>query len=193
MSRADAPQSGNSCAPSFVPLTSRNATATATYLAGASGAFLDAPREAQGVAAGGLLHATAAIWDPTYFLCTHAIELALKAFLLSRNVPIAGTELETHLLCKLYGRCVDEGLSVAPRSALYFTHLARSLDAGNKGHNWRYYNATGGGGGMEPAWVCEEAADLIAITRAQVEPRYVNEPASPATKLCIIASKPKPK
>jgi len=133
------------------------------------------------------------IWDPVYFTCMHAIELALKAFLLSRNVPLAGSELETHLLCKLYDRCLAEGFSVAPHPTSHFKSIVRALDHGNEGHNWRYFNATGGGGSIEPSWACEEAAALVELARAQVEPRCANEPPGPATKLNIVVSKPGPK
>jgi len=135
--------------------------------------------------------ATPSIWDPAYFLSIHAIDLGLKAFLLSRNIPIAGTELETHLLSKLYDRCLAAGLSVAPHSASHFKSIAESLDTGNEGHNWRYYNATRGGGGIEPAWAFDEAAALVELVRAHVEPLFANEPPGPVTKINIIATKPK--
>jgi hypothetical protein len=130
-------------------------------------------------------------WAPTYFVCVHAIELALKAFLLSRNVPLAGSELETHLLCKLYDRCLADGFSVAPHSASHFKLIVHALDHGNEGHNWRYFNATGGGGSIEPAWACDEAAALVELVRAQVEPQYETEPPGPTVKLNIIVAKPK--
>ena len=67
-------------------------------------AFFNFAREYQS-AANQLLDSRPCLSNPIYFLYFHTVELALKAFLRSLNIPILGTERQNHNLTKLYEEC----------------------------------------------------------------------------------------
>src|SRR6202165_1668257 len=62
----------------------------------------------------GLLKDAPNISDPIYFLYLHAIELTLKAYLRSHDVPILGTKRKSHELLALYEECKTTGMVIGP-------------------------------------------------------------------------------
>lgn len=60
------------------------------------------------------LHPECSFSNPIYFLYFHSVELALKAFLRSFNIPIQGTRRKSHKLTELYQECRDLGPKLGP-------------------------------------------------------------------------------
>jgi len=82
--------------------------------------------------------------DPIYFLYFQTAELALKAFLRSHDIPIAGTDYgRKHELVKLYEHCKLLGLIVGPGDDRFdIGNVVELLDDGNERSGFRYFNAT---------------------------------------------------
>jgi hypothetical protein len=111
--------------------------------------------------------------EPIYFLYSHTVELALKAFLRSRNVRIA----RTHELTKLYGECRRLGLVVGPSDQA--ESIVSMLDVGNRNQRFRYFSL---GGTSRPSlpWTREVVGKLIQAVELLVRPEPDTSPAPAA-------------
>jgi hypothetical protein len=125
--------------------------------------------------------------DPMYFLYFHTIELALKAYLLSQDVPIAGTyRRRGHPVLKLYEECRELGLIVGPDDHFDIRNIVDLL--GNEFQSFRYFSIQSR---ELPAlaWTRKAVAALLDVVAACVEQRFPgsNIP-GPAVKADIIFS-----
>ena len=125
--------------------------------------------------------------DPIYFLYCHAIELALKAYLLSQKVPIAGTyRRRGHPVLKLYEECRELGLIVGPDDRVEIGNIVDLLDT--ELQSFRYFSIQSR---ELPAlaWTRKAVGALLDVVAACVEQRFPgsNIP-GPAVKADIIFS-----
>jgi hypothetical protein len=74
------------------------------------------------------------------FLYFHAVELALKAFLRSQNVRLAGTRLHTHKLAALYEEYRKLGLKIGVDDRFGIANIVSLLESGNDRQAFRYFN-----------------------------------------------------
>lgn len=125
--------------------------------------------------------------DPIYFLYCHAVELALKAYLISQKVPIAGTyRRRGHPVLKLYEECRELGLIVGPGDRFDIRNIVSLL--GNEFQTFRYFSIQSR---TLPAlvWTRTAVGALLDVVAACVERRFPgsNIP-GPAVKADIILS-----
>ncbi len=131
--------------------------------------------------------------SPLYFLYSHAAELALKAFLGAKNIPVP----KKHGLARFYGDSRRLGLKIDQRFEI--ETLMSFLDSGNKEHGFRYFNlepCTIDDGGVmhtrmgftaDLLWVREVIPELIRA----VAPHVPDTPApGKAAKMTLTVSKP---
>lgn len=71
---------------------------------------------------------------PVYFLFTHTIELALKAYLRSRDVAIQHGQ-PGHALRDLLSQCRENGLPIS----LDLQNVVQLLESENRQHGFRYF------------------------------------------------------
>jgi hypothetical protein len=101
-------------------------------------AFLNSARSYHGAA--NRLFESQPFRDPTYFLYFHTVELLLKAFLRSENVPILGTRRQSHRLTDLYEECRNLGLVIGQHDGFEIGNIVSLLDSGNEYQAFRYFN-----------------------------------------------------
>lgn len=100
---------------------------------------------------------------PLHILMAHAIELALKAYLRSREVDLAGKK---HDLGRLLGECSEHGLKVG----MDLRNVVEGLESENKHHGFRYF-------AFKPTvtpsvdYVRAELDKLMLAVKAEVEQR----------------------
>ena len=122
--------------------------------------------------------------SPLYFLYTHAAELALKAFLGAKNIPIH----ERHEFVKLYEKCHSLGLVIGPRDRFEIGNIVSLLESGNNKQGFRYFNLESCSM-PELSWVREVIAELIRA----VEPHVQSNTAPGGAKIIVTFGKPRPK
>ena len=125
--------------------------------------------------------------NPIYFLYFHAMELALKAYLVAQKVQIAGTHRRRGRPVKdLYEECRRLGLIVGPDDRVEIGNIVDLL--GNEFQTFRYFSIQSR---ELPALACTRKAvgDLLDVVAACVEQRFPgsNIP-GPAVKADIIFS-----
>jgi len=96
-------------------------------------AFLGSARQYHG-AAEQLFDQRRNLYHPVYFLYFHTVELALKAFLHSLDVP----PKMGHKLTELYEECRKNGLVIGPEDQFQIGNIVSLLESGNKHHSFRY-------------------------------------------------------
>ena len=99
--------------------------------------------------------------NPIYFGYSHAVELALKAFLRSHNPEVEFG----HELTEIYKECVALGLVIGPDDRTQIGNIVALLDSGNEGAGFRYFM----GPGLLPdlAWTREVVGRLIDAVEPQ--------------------------
>jgi hypothetical protein len=106
--------------------------------------------------------------DPTYFLYFHTIELALKAYLRSHDLPILGTPRMNHELLKLYEECRSLGLGIGPDDRVDIRNIVGLLESSNEFQGLRYFNLQQRSlPGLD--WTRETVGALLEEVAARVE------------------------
>lgn len=128
------------------------------------------------------------IRDPTYFLYAHAVELALKACLLSCGFDPASSGPAGHGIEGLYRECLGHkllGTNDADRGIINLIHF---LGTGNECHQYRYPDkpAIQRGSPVLP-WTREVVERLIAEVEPHVMAWVAANPATPAPTTSKIA------
>jgi hypothetical protein len=126
--------------------------------------------------------------DPVYFLYFHTIELGLKAFLRSQNVPVANTRRANHGLTQLYEECRRLGLRIGADDRTQIGNIVSLLEAGNKYQGFRYFNAESVTV-PDILWTREVATQLLTALETRVGPTSDIKP-GPAVKLIMTLGKP---
>lgn len=130
---------------------------------------------------------------PIYFCYFHTVELALKAFLRSENIPVVGTEKvgkKGHNLTDLYEECRTLGLTIGPSDQFEIGNIVRLLEAGNKYQGFRYFNLESD---VRPdiTWTREVVEHLMQAVKKNLIARSVyTTAAGPAVKLTMTWGKP---
>jgi len=125
--------------------------------------------------------------DAIYFLYSHALELALKAFLLSHNRPIK----KVHDLEKLYRDCRSLRLVLNGRDPLDLVNITSLLEKANENQGLRYFN-------MKSSWLPDLAwtraviEDLLAAVEPFAKAARKHQNQSLAVKLRVKVQKPVP-
>jgi hypothetical protein len=127
-------------------------------------------------------------WYPTYFLYTHAAELALKAFLRAHNPEVE----YGHKLTDLYEKCRNIGLVIGQDDQTQIGNVVRLLDCANKNQGPRYFINTNVM--AELTWTREVVMRLVQAVKAHVEKAEREHPSGVGkpTKLMFIWGKPAP-
>ena len=131
------------------------------------------------------------IGNPVTFLYFHAIELALKAFLRSFNLPILGTPRQSHNLTELYEECRKYGLVIGPSDRVEIGNIVTLLEHGNESQGLRYFNPK-----LKAiasiAWTREVTEQLIRSVEAQLKagPQQNAADTGRAVRLVFICGKP---
>ena len=120
--------------------------------------------------------------QPVYFLFTHTIELALKAYLRSCNLATPHGQ-GGHALRDFLEQCHRNGLQVG----LDLQNFTQILESENSRHGFRYFlfDATGR---PDINWMREVADELMRVIEEEVSKRPTPNLASAVLK--IIMSKP---
>lgn len=127
--------------------------------------------------------------DPIYFLLFHAMELALKAFLLSYNQSVQ----KTHDIKGLYEQCCTLGLRIGPEDRFSIGNVVTLLKGANKQHGLRYFAAPSRVV-PELSWTCEVVEQLLQTIAPGIEARSQQRaPRNRGLILTMTMEKPKPK
>ena len=102
------------------------------------------------------IHGWLPLESSLYLLYSHAAELALKAFLCAKNIPIP----KTHELATLYAQSRSLGLVIGPSDRFEIGNIVLLLDSGNKYQGFRYFNLESGAT-VDLSWVHEVIPALI--------------------------------
>lgn len=100
--------------------------------------------------------------SPLYFLYTHTLELALKAYLRSHGRRVA----RTHKLPRLLQLCADDGLRVH----FDLRNVIHLLESENKEHGFRYF-VFAATGKPEITYLREVVDDLMTVVVEEVKKR----------------------
>ena len=122
-----------------------------------------------------------AVRDPTCFLYAHAVELALKACLLARNLYVARSGPKGHLITEHYDDCRRHKLLGMNDPDHEMNNLIYFLGTGNERNQYRYPDKPKVPRAM-PAlpWTREVVGRLIAEVEPHVEAWVAAHPELPA-------------
>lgn len=134
------------------------------------------------------IHGQRSLSSPLYFLYSHAAELALKAFLRSKDVAIP----KTHELTEIYTQSRDLGLVIGPQGRIEIGNIVSFLDSGNKYQGFRYFNLESVTT-ADLSWVREVIAGLISAVEAHVAHVKDSIGSPGVAKVTVTFGKPKPK
>ena len=116
-------------------MAKKSTPATETHAA----AFLGFGRQYQ-KAADLLYEADKTLTIPTYFMYSHAIELALKAYLRAANLPIVtDKKRKHHQIAALYSECKSLGLKIGPDDSTDIASVVALLEDANEDQGLRYF------------------------------------------------------
>lgn len=127
-------------------------------------AFLNTAQQYH-LAATALLPLHQQVDSPLYFLFTHAIELAFKAYLRSHGLPTPQGP-EGHALQDLFERCRGEGL----QGHSELRNVIQLLESENKWHGFRYFLFKGTGR-PEINYLREVVDELMVVVAEEVKMR----------------------
>src|SRR6266516_7100953 len=102
---------------------------------------------------------------PLYFLFTHAIELALKAYLRSRGLSTPRGQ-QGHALQKLFEQCQRNGL----QGGFDLRNVIQLLESENKQHGFRYF-LFAGTGRPDIKYLREVVDELMGVIEQEVKSR----------------------
>ena len=123
---------------------------------------------------------------PVHFLYFHAVELALKAYLRSFNVPIE----KSHNLTELYEECRRHGLVIGPADRFEIANIVSLLESGNKYQGFRYFTLASRTL-PELSWTREVVQELMRAVEERLEIYEKQNPTSTAAvKFDITFGKP---
>lgn len=114
------------------------------------------------------LHADGSLNHPINFLYFHTVELALKAFLRSRDIPIQGTKRASHNLMELYEECRNLGLKIGPSDRFDIGNIVSLLADGNVEQGFRYVSLKAGLG-ADLSWTRDVIEQLMRVVKLHVE------------------------
>src|SRR6266481_2853041 len=123
--------------------------------------------------------------EPTYFVSCHAIELALKAFLLFHGRARGG-----HKLDPLFWECRRLGLVVGTDDATNIGNIVSLLDSGNEDYAFRYFTRKSTCT-ADLEWTAGATDALIQAVARAIEP--ADRTPGPAIKGRITMGRPVPK
>ena len=136
-----------------------------------------------------LLNPNDAFDAPVNFLHGHAMELAFKAFLRTKDV-IAVEKFKTHVLSVLCEECQARGLVVGPDDKTDLGNVVGILDHMNEAEGLRYFNPDLS---MlpDPTWTHNTVGQLITVVASHVEAYSRQHPPDTTTKRqAFILGKP---
>ena len=106
---------------------------------------------------------------PIYFLYSHAIELAFKAFLRAHGLPIVENHARNHhRLTELFEDCRSNGLKVGHDDRTDFGNVVELLDGANEDQGLRYFNMKGSAL-PDLKWTREAVGNLMRVIEPCVE------------------------
>ncbi len=76
---------------------------------------------------------------PLYFLCFHSLELALKAYLIKKNIKTG-----SHDLYSIYQQCINNGFVIGPDDRFNTGNVVALLINVNESQGLRYVNKMSG-------------------------------------------------
>jgi hypothetical protein len=117
--------------------------------------------------------------NPINFLYFHTMELALKAFLRSQNLPVVGTKRMSHKLTDLYAECRGLGLTIGSDDRIHLGNIVSLLEHGNLYHGFRYFNPELAAL-ADLSWTREVVEQLIRAIQPYVEDRASQDALSTA-------------
>jgi len=129
---------------------------------------------------------------PISFLCFHAIELALKAFLRAHNRSILGrTSRKHHRITSLYQECCELGLAISGDDQVNIASVVELLDSANEDQGLRYFREEASAI-PTVTWTREVVEVLLASVEPYVHRRAEEDGviAGRAIKLDFEVSKP---
>jgi hypothetical protein len=130
---------------------------------------------------------------PIYFLFEHAIELALKAYLRSSDIPIvADKKRKHHKITQLYAECGAPGLRIGPDDFFDIGNIVEMLEGANEEQGLRYFKMKGSTF-PDLSWTRDTVAKLLqAVEPAVEEKRKTDGITDRAVKADMVFSKPVP-
>jgi hypothetical protein len=126
---------------------------------------------------------------PVNFLHAHAMELAFKAYLRTKDVIVV-EKFKTHSLSTLCDECQARGLVVGPDDKTDLGNVVGILDHMNEAEGLRYINP---GLSMlpDPTWAHSTVGQLLGVVEAHVdEYRRKHPPDTRAVRLAFTVGKP---
>jgi hypothetical protein len=129
---------------------------------------------------------------PTYFLYAHAMELALKAFLRTANIPIvADGKRKHHHITALYEECRDLGLRIGPDDRFDLRNVVVLLEGANEDEGLRYFK-TKGSSLPDLSWTRDVVEKLLQTIEPIIKKKAGSDGIRPgvAVKFDLVFSKP---
>ena len=121
------------------------------------------------------------IRDPVYFLYAHAVELALKACLMSCGFAPARAGREGHGISEFFDQCREQRLISINDPHREMHNLVAFSANGNERHQYRYPDKPVTPRGIpDLGWTKEAVAQLMAEVEPHVDAWSAANPASPA-------------
>ncbi len=117
-----------------------------------------------------LFNADKTLAAPIYFMYSHAIELALKAFLRASNLPVAGGKRKHHRITELYEECHGLGLKVGADDAFDLRNVVVLLEGANEEQGFRYFKQEGSSM-PELVWTRDTVERLLKAVEPSVKKR----------------------
>lgn len=133
--------------------------------------------------------------DPVRFLYFQKVELALKAFLRSHDLPILGTwrgGKEGHKLTRLYDECRKLGLRIGPDDKFQIGNIVSNLEAANVDQGLRYFSPKPGVM-AQISWIREVVEDLMRAVDLHLKAQPASTLGPAIMKVTLVWGKPTPK
>lgn len=128
------------------------------------------------------------VGDPTYFLYSHAAELALKSLLLTHGLPVPTSGTKGHALSEIYEKCRDAKLTGLADPAFEMHNLICLLNSGNHRQRYRYSGKNERiRAGLD--WACEVVEQLMQAVEPHVL-AWIQRNSPPPENRCIAFGKP---
>ena len=131
---------------------------------------------------------------PIYFLYSHAIELALKAFLRAANLSVVtDKKRKHHQIAALYAECKSLGLGIGPDDPTNINNIVALLEGANEDQGLRYANAKGFSI-PDLSWTRDTVEELFSAIEPSVTSRAQADGLLPerAARFSLTYSKPVP-
>jgi HEPN domain-containing protein len=106
-------------------------------------------------------------WHPALFLYAQALELALKAFLRTRDVKVEKT-YKHHDYVKLYEAARQFGFTMGPDEQHQIGNIVRALRSANKNQGLRYFIDFETATMVDLGWVREVVTQLVTTVEPSV-------------------------